>query len=57
MYQDLAMDQTNQVDHQRIDQMDHRKDDNDKLEIMPLLYCNNSIERVREESQLNCSNV
>ena len=39
MYQNLAMDRRNQVDHQRSDLMDHRKDDNDELERMPLLYC------------------
>jgi hypothetical protein len=38
MYQNLAMDRRNQVDRQRSDPMDHRKDDNDELERMPLLY-------------------
>jgi hypothetical protein len=45
MYQNLAMDRRNRVDHQRSDQMDRRKDDNDELERMPLLY-RSSVERV-----------
>jgi hypothetical protein len=37
MYRDRAMDRRNQVDRQKIDQMDHRRDDNDELERKPLL--------------------
>ena len=49
MYRSLAMDRTNQVDRQRIDQMDRRINDNDELERMPSL-----LRKRFRKSQLNC---